>query len=571
MATSSYGALGSKKNLNKLLSGVGAKTLGGSSSSSKTSSKSSSSSSNPYGQFGSLDNLTKFVNSVQNVPDSDVATINKNLRSAGIQNFNYKPTQAVEAQNIADMNNMTPIPFQPMPVGDIAGANGFVGAVAQTQDAESLLTQQAKEEKMAIIGMQNQMNDLASQYNLPKSYEKLQKQAGIPDITKQLQQANLQLTQMQSQYQMTNQELAQQAIPQPFVIGQQNELAKTAAIQIGAQAAYVQALQGNLDLANHYVDKMIDLQAKDFEVKYNAMSDNINLAMKFLDNTLQKEAQQVQFKLDLQKADYSNMLDVKKSSMQNALLNGADSGTIQSIANAQTTEEVYSAAGRFGVDPTIQAQLRTEQLQQQKLLQDINGGGTSNLADQVNAIFQNKEANTPVIAKQVLSELLGSKAISSGTRGRIAPAVEVLNAVDEFANANLEGKFIGSGGFLGFSKLKEGVKGLFNMKNPEATTNAQQIEAINLKVQQWASGAALTEAQTKQVEKFTPSTWDSDKQIRDKTSQLYNFMLNQAEGNLLTDGINVQFPSVDLFEIQKLYSNASPEQKKIIEETYFNK
>jgi hypothetical protein len=368
------------------------------------------------------------------VPDSDVATINKNLRNAGIQNFNYSPTQTIEAQTIADMNNMTPIPFQPMPVGDMAQANALVGSVGQTQDLQSQYTQQAKEEQQAIIEMQNQKNQLASQFNLPETYRDLQKEAGIPGITKQLQQANLQLAQMQSQYQMTNQELAQQTVPQAFVIGQQNELAKTAAIQIGAQAAYVQALQGNLDLANHYVDKMIDLQAKDFEVKYNAMSDNINLAMKFLDNTLQKEAQQVQFKLDLQKADYSNMLDVKKSSMQNALLNGADSGTIQAIANAQTTEEVYSAAGRYAVDPTVQAQLETERLQQQVLRLNIaekqqgEKPSPQSLAQSQNNIQQ--------ISNLVSNPDL-KKAVGTNVFGRISP-LEAFTGAKANAIADIE-------------------------------------------------------------------------------------------------------------------------------------
>jgi len=379
MATTSYGALGSKKNLNKLLSGLGKKPVGGSSSSNnKPSSGGSSGGSNPYGQFGSMENLTSFVNSVRNVPDSDVATINKNLRNAGIQNFNYKPTQAVEAQTIADMNNMTPIPFQPMPTADAIEANAVVGSFGTVQD---LVNQESSEQtawNQEIARMQNERSKFAKDFDLGETYQDLQKQAGIPDITKQLQQANLQLAQMQSQYQMTNQELAQQAIPQPFVIGLQNELAKTAAIQIGAQASYVQALQGNLDLANHYVDKIIEMEAKDYERKYNAMTDNLNLAMNFLDRADKKQAQAIQYELDLKKADYSNMLDVKKSSMQNALLNGADSGTIQSIANAQTTEEVYSAAGRFGVDPTVQSQLRTASLQQQLLQQELAANADTN-------------------------------------------------------------------------------------------------------------------------------------------------------------------------------------------------
>ena len=187
------------------------------------------------------------------------------------------------------------------------------------------------------------------------------------------------------------------------------------------------------------------------------------------------------------------------------------------------------------------------------------------ISDTVNQIMSNPEANTPILTRAVLSELVGNKAISSGTRAKIAPAVEVLNAVEELAGLNQEGKFTGSGGIFGLAPLGQWFKGIFNAQDTEYVNNRQALEAINLKAQQWASGAALTEAQTKQVQKFTPNVYDSDKQMRTKINGLYNFMLNQAEANLLTEGINVQFPSVNLFETYDLMKKASPEQRKELE------
>jgi hypothetical protein len=189
----------------------------------------------------------------------------------------------------------------------------------------------------------------------------------------------------------------------------------------------------------------------------------------------------------------------------------------------------------------------------------------------VDDLVENKEANTPAIAKAVLAELAGNKAISSGTRAKIAPAVEVLNSIDDFANKNIEGKFTGTGGLFGLAPLGQFFKGLVNRKDKEYILNKQDINAVNLKVQQWASGASLTEQQTTQVNDLTPNVYDSDSVIRTKSNGLYNFMLNQAEGNLITDGVNVQFPSVNLFEIRDLYDRASSEQQKVIKETYFNK
>lgn len=187
------------------------------------------------------------------------------------------------------------------------------------------------------------------------------------------------------------------------------------------------------------------------------------------------------------------------------------------------------------------------------------------IADEVNNILASPENNTPVAARAILSNLVGNKAVSSGVRSKIAPAVEVLNAAEELAGLNQNGKFVGTGGVLGLAPAGQWFKGIFNMQDKEYQNNVQALEAINLKTQQWASGAALTDQQTKQVKKLTPNVYDSDKTIRNKINGLYNFMLNQAEGNLLTEGINVQFPSVNLFETYDLYQKASPDQKKEIE------
>jgi hypothetical protein len=116
--------------------------------------------------------------------------------------------------------------------------------------------------------------------------------------------------------------------------------------------------------------------------------------------------------------------------------------------------------------------------------------------------------------------------------------VGVISAIQGFAQNNPDGKFAG----LGLVR-----PGKFTL-GPTGTANQSAIEAINLKVQQWASGAALTEAQTKQVEKITPRVGDTDKQVRQKTNALTNFMMTQARSSLATQGINYNPESIDFFK-----------------------
>ena len=296
------------------------------------------------------------------------------------------------------------------------------------------------------------------------------------------------------------------------------------------------------------------------------------LEMTYLDNKdLFTKAEQRQF--EAQQNERTRLLQDRATELKavndlaiNALQNGAPVDVVRQM------QEATSQADAIGIGGSWVGKLDrdTQLLQQQKIRSDMNAAANAAAAAQQQAamIQQLSSNGDPVSSKQALSTILSSDAVSTGTKGRIAPALGVINAVDEFANSNIEGEFTGVGIF---GRIKEGVKGFFNKKSPEAINNAQNIEAVNLRVQQWASGAALTEAQTQQVNRLTPTLNDSDATVRTKLSGLYNFMLNQAEADLLTDGVNIQFQPVNLFEIRDLYQKASPEQKKLIEEKYFKK
>ena len=425
---------------------------------------------------------------------------------------------------VADMQTGE-VPLQPETGANIADFNAFTGSIGQTQAYQTQYDAEVAQREADVAKQQGNLNKLTESFNLPSAYAKLQKQQGIPDITKQLQEANLQLTQMQSQYQMTNQELAQQTIPEAFVIGQQNELAKTASIRIGAQAAYVQALQGNLELANHYVDKMIDLQAQDYEAKYTAQSNNLNIAMKFLDTSYQKQAQQVQFKMDLQKADYSNMLDVKKASMQNALLNGAPAGVIQAISVAKTSDEVYSAAGRYAVDPMAQAQLRTEQLQQAKLLQDLEEGKQSTPEVQVAKTISNVQQLEGLASQGGMSSAVGTSILTRkpggfwGTVGKAATIVGIPGLVKDAYN-KLTGKAQNFIADVEQVRSQLNLDTLINAKANGATFGALSNEELNMLSQ---AGTKLGKWAIKDKQGNVVGYNASEKDFQKEINQIANF------------------------------------------------
>lgn len=337
---------------------------------------------------------------------------------------------------------------------------------------------------------------------------------------------------------------------------------------------------GKINAATKLIESKLDIKYGDIEAETELVKAQIEAILPLLSREDAKVAQtrlllneQVSATIAEARAEDKALEEFKLQSYINAQQNGATPAVLSAIMSSENRGDVANVGGTFIQSPMeklqmaqIRSSIETNNLQQQKLRQEIQETEDAGKnAELVQTLISNAD---PVSTKDALSSLLGSKAISPATKTRISPALAVLNAVDELANSNIEGKFTGVGLF---GRMKEGVKGLFNMKAPEAINNAQNIEAINLKVQQWASGASLTEQQTEQVNKLTPKLNDSDKTVKQKMNGLYNFMLNQTESDLMTDGVNVQFPSINLFEIADLYEKASPEQKRLIDAQYFGK
>jgi len=345
-------------------------------------------------------------------------------------------------------------------------------------------------------------------------------------------------------------------------VAQEVRAAERESIAHQADLSIIQmAKQNNYFGAKEIADRKVAAQLEEsaMEIQTLQLTYNENKELFNKQEQRQFEAQQSE-RLRLLENEATELKAVNTLAID-ALQNGAPVDVVQRMQRAKTQAEAISIGGQY----VGKLDRDTALLNQNKLRAETNAAQAEvTRMENIATLIQNAD---PVSSKTAIASLLQSNSISAGTKAKITPALAALNAVDEFANSNIEGKFTGVGIF---GRVKEGIKGLFNAKAPEAINNAQNIEAINLKVQQWASGAALTEAQTKQVAKFTPTLNDSDKTVRTKLSGLYNFMLNQAEADLLTEGINVQFPQVNLFEIADLYAKASPEQKKLIEQTYFN-
>lgn len=150
----------------------------------------------------------------------------------------------------------------------------------------------------------------------------------------------------------------------------------------------------------------------------------------------------------------------------------------------------------------------------------------------------------PATGKYDPSAQLSSLINASGAKdnANLQSINAVISAVQGLAENNQDGNFPGLG------LIRPGTLTI----GPKGTSNQSSIEAINLQLQKWASGASLTDAQIKQVAKMAPKAGDTNKNVRNKINALTNFMLNQARGLLTSQGIPYTPTSVDFFNQPQL-------------------
>ena len=164
---------------------------------------------------------------------------------------------------------------------------------------------------------------------------------------------------------------------------------------------------------------------------------------------------------------------------------------------------------------------------------------------QISKIYQEiKAANTVTVATaNYVTPFLANNKLGQGTRTSVANILGVMNAAEALAKARPDGKFTGfypGSGIIDFLTPSA-------LKKNTTIENEGFLDAINLKVQQWASGASLTKQQIDQVNRLVPRKNDSDRTVKTKLNNLANFMDQYIRSSLQSEGIAFEPTAVDLF------------------------
>lgn len=364
--------------------------------------------------------------------------------------------------------------------------------------------------------------------------------------------------------------------PLALSVGRSEKLGQQANLQRQSYVNEANNLLGRLGLAQ----EARQAQSKGLEAGLGFLRDDIELQNKAYDRINQQEKDVFTRFQALDQIQRQQAADVLDS------LQGVNPATLspqarQQIAQIAESRGIPSDAIFSGLQTQYdklqldmlsgKADLAYKQAQIGKLRSETTGiGGISNGGILTSPItgqqIAPQDAPSQYNNRQQILSILSSNKIGAGTRTKMSDALNVMNAVEDFANIRQ------TEGFKGISPLNTILDltipftdiGLIpfreSLRSNAGRENAGYIDAINLKVQQWASGASLTQQQTAQVNRFTPTTSDTDEAIRTKLNNLYNFMLTQVQGNAQSEGLNFKPERTDLFEIYNLIQKATPEQ-----------
>lgn len=388
------------------------------------------------------------------------------------------------------------IPSRPSPAdpGNMAGANnvslaGPLASNGYSLDATGKYVYSEPKPEDNFSDLFSKYTDALGQIEMPNNtalYDQVEKDARIREKERAFSTYTNELNNITTKAQAESLALEGQGrgITESIIGGQQAKINREAAIQALPVQAKLAAAAGDLESARAYVTQKFNLLAQDAQQQYEYKTKLVDRVYDFANEQQQRQLTALQRK----------------------------------------------------EDQAFQLQLQDLDFAQQKELATFKAGLES--ASATPAVLP--PIVDPVTGKADPISNLTAAIASSGASDNVnlQNVAGVLSSIQAFAESNADGEFPGLGVWHAPFPAWASDKGKENLGN---------IEAINLKVQQWASGAALTEEQTKQVARFTPKKGDTYAQTRIKTNGLANFMLNQARGVLASQGVSYNPGTVDFF------------------------
>ena len=220
--------------------------------------------------------------------------------------------------------------------------NGFVaGALAAfPQSGNEGVLDAITQRTSDLLGKQaNKGADLIAERN----------KLGVDTQTQQLQQLNVQMATAKAKYDAINQAIENGSGTVGIAIGQQNQEAKAAAIEMGAISSMAQVVQGNIEMAKQLAQETIDMKYADQQAQIDQLNFLSQSIQGKMDRQSKVDAQNLQLYLQFRQES----LDAKKT---------ADAQDFQKEMTAidhqnRLSEAAYQAKLQAPTGPTIDTKI----------------------------------------------------------------------------------------------------------------------------------------------------------------------------------------------------------------------
>lgn len=228
----------------------------------------------------------------------------------------------------------------------VAGLTAVLGATKTAQNSYDSL---GKDLTTAMTSLGGEPADLQTALDA----------AGIPQAQKQLSDLNVtvanlkgQLDAFDAETQQGTQNLTQQAIPEGLIQGQQAEYANQRALtrsslsaQLSAEAALMQAYQGNVDSATKLATQAVDTKYSALQNQIQVLQTQLGLSKDTLTGAQSSQANVIKELLDLQSEQLTKQQDTQTKIQTLAITAASNGAPLNVVRQIQASTDPVAAAG----------------------------------------------------------------------------------------------------------------------------------------------------------------------------------------------------------------------------------
>lgn len=295
------------------------------------------------------------------------------------------------------------------------------------------------------------------------------------------------------------------------------------ALSLGQQAAIATA---NYDKAKNYADQIVNAKYDQIQADINAKITNLQALKDFDLSPAQEKARLArEERLNAEKQVNEDKRTTEKQ-LADMLITASSQGAPSTLL-AKAEKELDPArramilgeySGDYYKTQLLKQQIATEKAQRAKIYSDIAANGTAG-------------AGGAVLGVEGISPLKFKDAQARTDFTKAGAVVEAIKSTLSGAQKDDKGNYYGLG-YGGGNKPEVFL-------NQAGQTNRAFLSGINLKTQQWASGASLTKEQIDMVNKMVPQNTDADSTITRKLNALQAYMENEQKAIARTQGQSV--------------------------------